>query len=589
MSKKQKVFHKIDWLLIPIAVFLLLSALATPSSVKSRDVFLKINDQAAETSEVKVKLQLQGPEDVDEMRIAKNDENLEKQKWIEYEEEKDFWLKDDYGEQEVRVQFKQEDGDISRVYSDSILYKPRGKPQIKLDDGAKYTSDREVEIELIPPNDAVQMRIANGNSTIDSEWRNLEREFFWELEDEFGTQKVSVQFKEEDGGVSSLFHDEIYYRKKPSFKINQGANSTESRLVTLNITLPKGYNYYQVSNNRNFSTSRKIKNKKKIKWVLSTEGFYSSVFVKFTDKDLTDTKIVEQTIDLNAPYDMPSGSVVTNQNYGWQPYYLGFDRKLHPFPSTAVFHSWYEDFSKVKTVKKGKLSKFPIGRKVCMKAGTWLVKMESPKIYMPQYGCKLRPIRSKVEANLAYGKNWNKRIVKLDSENLNTTPYFKSNFSAAKPAKGKYDKDQDGVIASRELNYSTSDQKVDSDNDGLTDFEEIYIFNTSPTKADSNNNGISDSGDILAKNSPIFTNQKLKLDNNYFLPPTGLIQQQGFFYRSFGETASVDNKQIKENSLNRNFAIQPQISTPLKINGKLEQDPYISYPTIYGDGQLTFY
>lgn len=54
------------------------------------------------------------------------------------------------------------------------------------------------------------------------------------------------------------------------------------------------------------------------------------------------------------------------------------------------------------------------------------------------------------------------------------------------------DKDNDGLVNWLEEYLGTSDNNVDSDGDGVSDYEELYVLHTDPTLKDSNNNGIND-------------------------------------------------------------------------------------------------
>lgn len=54
------------------------------------------------------------------------------------------------------------------------------------------------------------------------------------------------------------------------------------------------------------------------------------------------------------------------------------------------------------------------------------------------------------------------------------------------------DVDKDGLVNWLEEYLGTSDTNVDSDEDGLLDYEEVYVLHTDPTLKDSDNNGIND-------------------------------------------------------------------------------------------------
>ncbi len=58
------------------------------------------------------------------------------------------------------------------------------------------------------------------------------------------------------------------------------------------------------------------------------------------------------------------------------------------------------------------------------------------------------------------------------------------------------DPDEDGLTNAEEVEYGTNPQKSDTDGDGLSDYDEIHVYHTSPTEADTDGDGILD-GDEL--------------------------------------------------------------------------------------------
>lgn len=54
------------------------------------------------------------------------------------------------------------------------------------------------------------------------------------------------------------------------------------------------------------------------------------------------------------------------------------------------------------------------------------------------------------------------------------------------------DKDGDGLTDSEEQKLGTNPQKIDTDNDGLTDHFEVNVLKTDPKRIDSDGDGISD-------------------------------------------------------------------------------------------------
>ena len=95
-------------------------------------------------------------------------------------------------------------------------------------------------------------------------------------------------------------------------------------------------------------------------------------------------------------------------------YYYAEDGRRYVFPSESVFFSWYENFDSVITITDEQLASLPIGNKrITMRSGTWLIKIQSdPTVYAVEQGTK-RPIVDEVEATALYGPNWNQRIVDI--------------------------------------------------------------------------------------------------------------------------------------------------------------------------------
>lgn len=68
---------------------------------------------------------------------------------------------------------------------------------------------------------------------------------------------------------------------------------------------------------------------------------------------------------------------------------------------------------------------------------------------------------------------------------------------------GPMDSDNDGVTDGEELNYGVSPFNPDTDNDGLDDYEEMKAFRTDPTRSDTDGDNLSDFDEIKKyKSSP---------------------------------------------------------------------------------------
>lgn len=65
------------------------------------------------------------------------------------------------------------------------------------------------------------------------------------------------------------------------------------------------------------------------------------------------------------------------------------------------------------------------------------------------------------------------------------------------------DPDDDGLSNLDEYNYDTDPQNDDTDSDGISDGNEIYIYQTSPKLKDSDRDGVADFAELVACNDPI--------------------------------------------------------------------------------------
>ena len=79
-----------------------------------------------------------------------------------------------------------------------------------------------------------------------------------------------------------------------------------------------------------------------------------------------------------------------------------------------------------------------------------------------------------------------------------TSPVVASSTSAT------LDSDQDGLTDYDEINiYHTNPDKADSDNDGLTDYQEVKIYHTDPNNPDTDGDGYTDGGEVQNGYNPL--------------------------------------------------------------------------------------
>ena len=77
---------------------------------------------------------------------------------------------------------------------------------------------------------------------------------------------------------------------------------------------------------------------------------------------------------------------------------------------------------------------------------------------------------------------------------------------AAKPGTDPNDTDGDGLSNSEEALYGTNPRKADTDRDGLSDGDEVYIYFTDPTLDDTDGDGNLDGDEIINGTDPLVAN-----------------------------------------------------------------------------------
>jgi len=94
-------------------------------------------------------------------------------------------------------------------------------------------------------------------------------------------------------------------------------------------------------------------------------------------------------------------------------WYLGGKRNVFSDPTS--YGSWFSDFKGVVTVPADQLSDIALGHVVPVRAGTYLVKIQSdPKTYAVEPFGLLRWIPTESQAIALYGSGWSKRVRDID-------------------------------------------------------------------------------------------------------------------------------------------------------------------------------
>lgn len=406
--------------------------------------------------------------------------------------------------------------------------------EIIINSNSIRTSVRDVTLFFDPPAGTTEMMISNDVSFPDAPWKKYKKTIEWKLSVGKGVKTVYVRFRDAKDKESKIFKDtiELIVPKNIDVEvdINDEDEKTTSRNVTLDIEYSSGVEKIFISNTPNFTVFDSYAPAEEIPWVLSNGSGKKTVYVQFLDAN-GDTKTISDSIlYTEPPGTLPSGSLIRSSDSSL--YYLGFDGKIHPFLHSSVFHSWYTDMESVdiRQISAVALKQYSVGKPVCIRGGTWLVRFQNfPQLYAAETGCRLFPLRSEVEAQILYGKNWEDRVITLS--NLESGTYSTFDRGIHDPDKDVIDVDRDGLDEETEEVYGTSDKLPDTDGDGLSDLEEVFAWLTDPTLVDSDSDGTHDMQDVIDTYISTHGND-LDLSEMYSYP-SGLILQDRYNLQFF--------------------------------------------------------
>ncbi len=401
---------------------------------------------------------------------------------------------------------------------------------ITINKNSTKTQHRKVKLYIKGIPDAQEMMISNDSGFKGANWEKYAETKDWHLTYGNGVKHVYVKFLNKHGNATKRYSDQIQLDVPASMdvgvKVNNDTSDTQSRYVTLNLSYSTGVELMAISNDEDLYGVEYKPVQDKIQWVLSPGSGEKTVYVEFKDGKGA-TKIVYDAIKFEEQdQHISEGSLVRSDRTAI--YYLGYDGKLHPFLNTATYHSWFDGFADVTTISPTVLQQFQIGTPICVRPASWLLRFSgSDRVYAVEPACQLRPLRSDVEAQVLYGKDWSNRVLDLD--------FFESNFytvhglSVADSANDVIDSDHDGVPWKTEKAQGSSDATQDSDGDTLSDYEEIYYWLSNPNNPDTDGDTYRDGDEVKGGYSPVGTGD-LTIRSNTYKYPAG----SGYLLELFG-------------------------------------------------------
>lgn len=111
------------------------------------------------------------------------------------------------------------------------------------------------------------------------------------------------------------------------------------------------------------------------------------------------------------------------------------------------------------------------------------------------------------------------------------------------------DSDGDGLSNTVEIGLGTNPRKIDTDNDGLSDYDEVNTHHTNPLQVDTDNDGLNDGDEVTLGLNPLTADS----DNNGVLDKDEYIEQE------------VSASRYESGLLNNNLAV-PSITVSAKGN-----------------------
>lgn len=468
-----------------------------------------------------------------------------------------------------------------------------GEASVSINRGEETTKTRSVLLWFVPSGQTQYVRMSESMDLSNFVWEPYISQKAWVLSPGVGKKTIYVQFRDQNGSISPVVSDSIQYSipSNPtlSFTINGNTKETNSRYVDLKLDYSDGIETIELGNSPDYFEVP-VRVQKTMNWILSSGTGDKTVYLRYTD-GYGKSKVITQKIRYNqVGRALKEGTLLKGPTD--TVYYYGYDGKLHAFLHPAIFASWYKSFSDVVVVSQVKLREFQVGNPVCMRPGTWLLRFSnSNRVFGVEPGCTIRPLRSEAEASILYGNNWNKKIMVLDSfyeifyKVRDLTPFQYSD-----------DRDRDGIDAKQEQMYGTSDEKVDSDLDGLSDYEEIIYWFSDPTLADTDGDKLIDGEEVLKNQSPIGLGELKRVPEGTYDYPIGSIiyepETKTSVYRDvdgkyYSYKAPKQKATAGEDSIipfSENFYIRPSILIPYQKSKKSKATlpSFLSYPVTQG-------
>lgn len=162
---------------------------------------------------------------------------------------------------------------------------------------------------------------------------------------------------------------------------------------------------------------------------------------------------------------------------------------------------------------------------------------------------------------------------KIDTDDDGLTDYQEAYITGTDPLKfdsvtdgisdADADSDGDGLTNAQEIELGTDPKKADTDNDGLNDFDELNIYGTDPLIPDTDGDGLKDGDEIVLGLDPL----KPDTDDN------GVLDCDEYFEQT------VDQSRFDSDLFENNYAIPSSLDVSAKgnVNNNINISEYTGY------------
>jgi hypothetical protein len=198
------------------------------------------------------------------------------------------------------------------------LIPPTGS--ITINGGDEYTTIRDVDLTIVAEDEITEiaeMIICNTNTFEDCTWEEYVTEKSWSLTSGDGLKRVYARFKDDAGNESVIYNSSITLDTTApvgTLRINNGAQSTDRREVTLNITgsdVTSGVHQMMICNVQSFSGCSWENFRISRSWTLTDGEGTKTVYLRIRDNAGLISSVYNASITLAFPVAEPTQTTTT--------------------------------------------------------------------------------------------------------------------------------------------------------------------------------------------------------------------------------------------------------------------------------------